>query len=152
MTTASRILYAAALCLATTVPFTSFGAGNTSVRVLSATTKDKAIDNANVTFQKNGWNSVSGQTDTDGRLQLRRSPFKGIDDESVLMIVTKPGYSALVVKCPCDGMTYALSENMRELDGIRIVLNWGARPADLDAHLASSVSWKSYQLPRQARG
>jgi hypothetical protein len=32
-------------------------------------------------------------------------------------------------------MTYALSPAMRNLDGMRIVLTWGERPADLDSHI-----------------
>lgn len=118
MRTSRRIFHAAALCLAAIMPLTTLGATSTTVRVLSAISKDKAIGNAHVIFQRNGWNSVSGTTDADGRLRLGRAPFRGVDDESVLMIVTKRGYSSLVVKCPCDGMTYALSEKMSELDGI----------------------------------
>jgi tetratricopeptide (TPR) repeat protein len=52
-----------------------------------------------------------------------------------LMIVKKPGFSNLVVKCPCRGTTYAISPVMANLDGMRIVLNWGQLPADLDSHL-----------------
>ena len=52
------------------------------------------------------------------------------------MIVRKPGYSDLIAKCPCAGMTYALSPYMQTLDGMRIVLNWGQDPLDLDGHLA----------------
>jgi tetratricopeptide (TPR) repeat protein len=32
-------------------------------------------------------------------------------------------------------LTYALSPTMQKLDGMRIVLNWGASPRDLDGHL-----------------
>ena len=47
-----------------------------------------------------------------------------------------PGYSDLIAKCPCAGMTYALSPYMQKLDGMRIVLNWGQDLMDLDGHLA----------------
>ena len=52
------------------------------------------------------------------------------------LIIKKDGYSNLVVKCPCDGLSYAISPVMdQNLDGMRIVLNWGAQPSDLDSHL-----------------
>ncbi|WP_051293460.1 tetratricopeptide repeat protein [Pseudoduganella violaceinigra] len=103
-----------------------------SVQILSATIKDKKIDGATVTLQKNGEQSVSATTDAQGQVKL--APAFG-DDASTLMIVKKPGYSNLVVKCPCDGATYAISPVMNNLDGMRIVLNWGASPRDLDSHI-----------------
>ncbi|WP_428493960.1 YfaP family protein, partial [Pseudomonas chlororaphis] len=57
------------------------------------------------------------------------------DDPSNLLIIKKPGYSNLVVKCPCSGMTYAISPVMQNLDGLRVVLTWGATPSDLDSHM-----------------
>ena len=57
------------------------------------------------------------------------------DSSEALLIVTAPGYSNLVVKCPCDGMSYALSPVLTNLDAVRIVLNWGERPYDLDSHI-----------------
>ncbi len=102
------------------------------VQILSATVKDKKIDGATVTLQKNGEQSVSASTDAQGQAKL--SPAFA-DDASTLMIVKKPGYSNLVVKCPCDGSTYAISPVMNNLDGMRVVLNWGAKPADLDSHI-----------------
>lgn len=70
-----------------------------------------------------------------GRAQVRESLA---NDPSALLIVRNEGYSDLVAKCPCGAMTYALSPTMRSLDGMRIVLNWGTTPADLDGHLAYS--------------
>jgi hypothetical protein len=70
-----------------------------------------------------------------GRAQVRESLA---NDPSALLIVRNEGYSDLVAKCPGGAMTYALSPTMRSLDGMRIVLNWGATPADLDGHLAYS--------------
>lgn len=102
------------------------------VQILSATVKDKKIDGATVTLQRNGEQSVSATTDAQGQVKL--SPTFA-DDASTLMIVKKPGYSNLVVKCPCDGSTYAISPVMNNLDGMRVVLNWGAKPADLDSHI-----------------
>jgi len=103
-----------------------------NVQVLSATVKDQKIDGATVTVQKNGEQSANGTTNSQGQVSLNTS---FVDDGSSLMIVKKDGYSNLVVKCPCDNTTYAISPVMRDLDGMRIVLNWGAEPLDLDSHL-----------------
>lgn len=103
-----------------------------NIDVLSATIKDKRIDGATVTLQRNGAQSVSGNTNASGQVNLTSS-FP--DDQDSLLIVKKEGYSNLVVKCPCDGMTYAVSPVMTNLDGMRVVLTWGRNPADLDSHL-----------------
>ena len=100
--------------------------------MLSATIKDKKIDDATVILQKNGAQSVTARSDATGRVGLN-APFE-VDQDS-LLIIKKEGYSDLVVKCPCDGMTYAISPVMKNLDGMRIVLTWGERPFDLDSHL-----------------
>jgi tetratricopeptide (TPR) repeat protein len=105
-----------------------------SVQVLSATVKDKKIEGAQLFFQKNGENSVAVKTDAAGAARAPK-PFGGADDASVLLIIKKEGYSTLVAKCPCSGMTYAISPTMTQLDGLRIVLNWGDSPRDLDSHL-----------------
>jgi uncharacterized protein YfaP (DUF2135 family) len=108
--------------------------GTVSVQILSATMKDQKIADAQLFFQKNGENSVAVKTDAQGVAKPAK-PFGGSDDASVLLIVKKDGYSTLVAKCPCDGMTYAISPVMTQLDGLRVVLNWGASPKDLDSHL-----------------
>lgn len=104
-----------------------------NIEVLSATVKDQKIDNAAITLQKNGAQSVTARSDAAGKVRLD-APFT-VDQDS-LLIIKKEGYSDLVVKCPCDGMTYALSPVMKNLDGMRIVLTWGEYPADLDSHLS----------------
>jgi uncharacterized protein YfaP (DUF2135 family) len=103
-----------------------------NVQILSATVKDKQIDGATVTLQKNGEQSAAGTTNAQGQVSLSTT---FADDASALLIVKKPGYSNLVVKCPCAGTTYAISPVMNNLDGMRIVLNWGAEPHDLDSHV-----------------
>jgi uncharacterized protein YfaP (DUF2135 family) len=110
-------------------------AAEVKVQILSATIKDKKIAGATVTLQKNGETSLSATTSAQGQVALNSS---FADDRSTLMIVKKAGYSNLVVKCPCAGTTYAISPVMTNLDGMRIVLNWGANPADLDSHLMYS--------------
>ena len=107
-------------------------AADVSIDILSATVKDKRIEGASVTLQRNGAQSVSGITNTSGSISLGTS---FADNKDALLIVKKEGYSNLVVKCPCAGMTYAISPVMTSLDGMRVVLSWGEKPFDLDSHL-----------------
>lgn len=125
-----RILTPAALAL-TLIGANSFAAP-VNIDILSATVKDKRIEGATVTLQRNGAQSVSVTTNAAGQAVLTPS-FP--DDQDALLIVKKDGYSNLVVKCPCEGMTYAISPVMTNLDGMRVVLSWGETPADLDSHL-----------------
>lgn len=120
-----RIIITAAFLLSASV-------ATADVQILSAVIKDKTIDGAEVIFQKVGQTSVRSVTNNQGRITFN-APFA--DDSNVTMIVKKNGYSNLVVKCPCDGMTYAVSPVMSNLDGMRIVLTWGYTPYDLDSHL-----------------
>jgi tetratricopeptide (TPR) repeat protein len=112
---------------------TTYGAqaSTVPVEVLSATVKDQKIAAANVLIQRNGAQTVTGITDAQGRITVD-TPYP--DDADSLLILKKDGYSNLVVKCPCAGMTYAISPVMQNLDGIRVVLTWGATPSDLDSH------------------
>lgn len=107
-------------------------AADVSIDILSATVKDKRIEGASVTLQRNGAQSVSGITNTSGSISLGTS---FADNKDALLIVKKEGYSNLVVKCPCAGMTYAISPVMTNLDGMHVVLSWGEKPFDLDSHL-----------------
>jgi len=108
-----------------------------TVQVLSATIKDKKIEGAEVIFQKNGERSVSGRTDAQGNVTVNAG---FADDPGTSVIIKKEGYSTLVARCACDKLTYAISPVMENLDGMRIVLSWGATPSDLDAHLAYGSS------------
>ena len=110
-------------------------ADQTNIQVMSATVKDKIIPNAQLIFQKNGETSVIAKTDSRGIANVT-APFGGVDDSSVMLIVKKDGYSNMVVKCPCNDLTYALSSKMKELDGLRVVLSWNNQPQDLDSHLS----------------
>ena len=103
-----------------------------NIQILNAIVKDQVVAGATVTLQKNGEQSVSASTNAQGQANF---PVKFVDDQSTILIVKKSGYSNLVVKCPCAGTTYAISPVMTSLDGMRIVLNWGASPSDLDSHL-----------------
>lgn len=120
------------LLLWTTIFLTGANASAADIQVLSATVKDQKITGATVTLQKNGEQSINGVTDSQGRVVMD-APFA--DNASSLLIIKKAGYSNLVVKCPCANMTYAISPVMTSLDSLRIVLNWGAEPRDLDSHL-----------------
>jgi hypothetical protein len=108
-------------------------ANASSIQVLSATVKDQAVAGASVILQKNGAASVSALSDTRGQAELSSGYA---DDGGTLVIIKKDGYSSLVAKCPCAGMTYALSPVMHNLDGLRVVLTWGKNPSDLDSHMA----------------
>lgn len=113
------------------------------VQILSAVVKDQRISGANVIVQKNGATSSTGTTDAQGVTTLNT---EFADTADSLIIVKKPGFSNLVAKCPCKGMTYALSPVMTNLDGLRVVLNWGATPSDLDSHVAfpgNHIYWES---------
>ncbi|UUY10592.1 tetratricopeptide repeat protein [Pseudomonas sp. J452] len=103
------------------------------IEVLSAVVKDQRIADAEVLVQKNGAQSVVGKTNAQGQVSLTTA-FP--DDAASLLIIKKTGYSNLVAKCPCKGMTYAISPVMQSLDGMRVVLSWGQAPADLDSHIA----------------
>ncbi len=128
-------LFALAFSLGCAVPVSAQAAEAIKVQILSATVKDQKIAGAEVIAQKNGESSIKGTTAADGTVRFEK-PFGGTDDSSVSLIVKKDGYSNLVVKCPCDGLSYAISPAMNQnLDGMRIVLNWGAQPSDLDSHL-----------------
>ncbi|HSC69082.1 MAG TPA: tetratricopeptide repeat protein [Cellvibrio sp.] len=107
-------------------------AAEVDVQILSATVKDKRIAGATLTLQKNGEQSVTAISDAQGQAKINTA---FADSADALLIVKTPGYSNLVVKCPCAGMTYAVSPVMTNLDGMRIVLNWGASPKDLDSHI-----------------
>ncbi|MBJ6762312.1 tetratricopeptide repeat protein [Myxococcaceae bacterium JPH2] len=129
-----RVL-ALAVSLGLGLPMSALGAESVRVQILSATVKDQTIAGAEVILQKNGEASVQGSTAADGTVRFEK-PFGGLDDSGVSLIVKKDGYSNLVARCPCNGLTYAVSPVMTQnLDGMRIVLNWGAKPADLDSHL-----------------
>ena len=101
----------------------------TQVQILSATVRAQKITGAGVILQKNGEQSVVATTDVEGHASLSELTAT---DPAALLIVRKSGYSDLVAKCPCAGMTYALSPIMDKLDGMRIVLNWGAHPGRTD--------------------
>lgn len=105
-----------------------------NVQILSATTKDKVVDGAQVIFQKDGKTSINATTDAGGKASAPNG--FGVDDASVSMIVKKAGFSPLVVSCPCSGLSYAISETLgqQRLEAFRVVLNWGKAPRDLDLH------------------
>lgn len=101
------------------------------IQVLSATVRDQKIAGATVIMQKNGAQSTQTQSDAQGNAQLSADLAS---DSNAMVIIKKSGYSDLVAKCPCSGLSYALSPVMKNLDGMRVVLTWGAHPSDLDLH------------------
>ncbi|POR30660.1 hypothetical protein BWK58_00610 [Flavobacterium columnare] len=111
------------------------------ILVLSAVVKDKVIPNAQVIFQKNGEPSIPLYTNASGKVSI---PAEYQDNTDLTIIIKKEGYSTLVSKCSCGGLTYAISPIMQELDGMRIVLNWGTFPSDLDSHLSYQGGYVCY--------
>ncbi|WP_250598920.1 YfaP family protein [Flavobacterium amniphilum] len=111
------------------------------ILVLSAVVKDKVIPGAQVIFQKNGEQSIPLVTNQSGKVTI---PAEYQDETNLTIIIKKEGYSTLVSKCPCGGLTYAISPVMEELDGMRIVLSWGSSPNDLDSHLSYEGGYVCY--------
>jgi uncharacterized protein YfaP (DUF2135 family) len=107
-------------------------AQNLNIDVLSATVKDQKIADASVLLQHNGGQTLTATTNVNGNASVNST---NADNNENLLIIKKDGYSTLVVKCPCDGMSYALSPVMKGLDSIRVVLTWGESPKDLDSHM-----------------
>ncbi len=114
---------------------------SSEILVLSATVKDKVIPNAEVIFQKNGAISMVEYTNASGIVTI---PQKYRDDPEMIVIIKKDGYSPLITKCPCGGLTYAISPTLQNLDGMRIVLNWGSTPRDIDSHLSYAGGYVCY--------
>src|SRR5579871_5055908 len=85
------------------------------IQILDAVIKDKVIPEATIILQKHGESSLQTKTGTNGKGSFD-APFGGADDATVSMIVKKEGYSNLVVKCPCAGLSYAMSPKMDNLD------------------------------------
>lgn len=61
-------------------------AADVKIDILSATVKDKRIEGASVTLQRNGAQSVSGTTNASGSINLGSS---FADDQDALLIVKK---------------------------------------------------------------
>lgn len=114
-----------------TLTFASY-AQPINIDVLSATVKDQKIGGASVLLQRNGGQTLSSSTNTNGKAVLNSETE---DTSNNLLIIKKEGFSTLVVKCPCSGLSYALSPVMAGLDSIRVVLSWGEYPYDLDSHM-----------------
>ncbi len=111
------------------------------ILVLSAVVKNKVISNAQVIFQKNGETSIPVLSNSEGLVEI---PAIYQDDPNVTLIIKKEGYSTLVSKCRCGGLTYAISPYMEALDGMRIVLSWDKQPLDIDSHLSYPGGYVCY--------
>lgn len=123
-----QLLMAALFCLSASATQAQHA---TKIKILDATIKDAVVRGANVYVQKNGEQSIIGTTDENGEI-ITSSSFQ--DNAQTLLIIKKDGYSTLVVKCPCQGYTYALSPSMENDNALRVVLSWGQQPLDLDVH------------------
>ncbi len=119
------------LALSISTSFISY-AESKSVEILSAVVKDQKISGAQVVIQRNGEQSILSLSDDSGNALIGNNAS---DTNDSLIIIKKNGYSTLVAKCPCGGMSYALSPTMKGLDSMRVVLGWGSSPSDLDSHM-----------------
>ncbi|MGO1071519.1 tetratricopeptide repeat protein [Lysobacter sp. CA199] len=126
-----------AAALASALLVTAFAgaaqAGGDGATVLSATVADRPIEGASIQLQRPGREPLTAVTDAHGRAALDPAALR---DPVARLSIRKSGHAELLARCPCDGSNYALSPALQSLDGLRMVLNWGAAPADLDAHLS----------------
>lgn len=110
----------------------SFAFAELKINVLDATIKNKSLEGVEVIFQKQGESSIKAITNANGEISIPQ-PF-GKDDADITMILKKAGYATLSVKCPCDGFVYAMSPILKDIDSMRVVLQWGEEPRDMDLH------------------
>jgi tetratricopeptide (TPR) repeat protein len=128
--------------------FSTFAAAKEmiSINVLDSQIKGQPVAGATITFEKNGVAVNGGITDSHGRLIIKDGIFGGVDDSSVKIIIRKTGYATLAVRGPFNGLTFALSREMKDIGGYRIVLSWNESPKDIDSHLVygdSHIYWNN---------
>lgn len=115
-----------------------------SINVLDSQVKGKPVEGADISFSKDGEYINAGKTDVHGRLIVKDGIFGGIDDSSVTITIKKSDYATQIVRGPFNGLTFALSKEMKEIGGYRIVLSWDENPEDIDSHLVygnSHIYW-----------
>lgn len=103
-----------------------------SIQVLDALAKGAPLADAQVQLQQ-GTTQVAGSTDAQGRVTLTAQVA---DSPASELLIRKAGYADLRVKCPCQGLNFALSPVLENPESLRIVLSWSAPGEDLDAHLS----------------
>ncbi|MGC5703955.1 hypothetical protein J4P02_27520 [Pseudomonas sp. NFXW11] len=103
-----------------------------SIQVLDAVAKGAPLADADVQVQQAA-NRAAGRTDAEGRVTLATD---AADTSATELLLRKAGYSELRVKCPCQGLSYALSPLLENPESLRVVLSWSAPGEDLDAHLS----------------
>lgn len=103
-----------------------------SIQVLDALAKGAPLADAQVQVQQ-GATQLAGSTDAQGRVTLTAQVA---DSPASELLIRKAGYADLRVKCPCQGLNYALSPLLDNPESLRIVLSWSAPGEDLDAHLS----------------
>lgn len=107
-------------------------AGPINIEVVNAVDSEEIILDAEVILRRNGEQSVTGLPASRGRYTLNPS---FADEAKSLLTIKKSGFADLVVECPCNDMTYAMSPIMKSADSLRIVLVWGGKPNNLDANM-----------------
>ncbi|ROM25033.1 hypothetical protein BK645_18110 [Pseudomonas protegens] len=97
-----------------------------SLQVLDAVVKDAVLADAEVQLGQ-----AFGRTDAQGRVTLEAADSPGSE-----LLIRKLGYADLRAKCPCQGLSYAMSPVLKDPQSLRVVLSWSAPGEDLDAHLS----------------
>ncbi|MCJ7955380.1 MAG: hypothetical protein MUW57_02005 [Pseudomonas sp.] len=101
-----------------------------SIQVLDALVKGAVLADVEVLVRQ-GSLQASGHTDAQGRVSLDIA-----DAATAELLIRKLGYTDLRVKCPCQGLSYAMSPVLENPQSLRVVLSWSTPGEDLDAHLS----------------
>jgi hypothetical protein len=102
------------------------------------------LSDANVTIKKDSY-----KTDNKGYIYIPTSKFANIDNDSYPMEFKKPGYITTKIDLIIQlgsiwNKRFVISRQMN-IENIRIVLQWGAKPRDLDLHLVTKEFHVSYR-------
>ncbi|MCE4056027.1 tetratricopeptide repeat protein [Pseudomonas sp. Au-Pse12] len=97
-----------------------------SIQVLDAVAKGAVLADAEVQLGQ-----ASGRTDAQGRVTLDAADSGGSE-----LLIRKLGYADLRAKCPCQGLSFAMSPVLKDPQSLRVVLSWSAPGEDLDAYLS----------------
>ena len=89
------------------------------------------------------------QTDENGNLILSADPFMEMDDQDILIHVTRDGYIPMSANLRIIFGTVwnkmMLMSKKLSLDQVRFVLQWGKQPKDLDLHVKTNDFHISYR-------
>ena len=102
------------------------------------------LSDANVTIKKDSY-----KTDNKGYIYIPVSKFANIDNAIIPMEFKKPGYITskidLIIQLGSIWNKRFVISRQLNIENIRIVLQWGAKPRDLDLHLVTKEFHVSYR-------